>query len=234
MGIFDAFNNSLNKDNHLSPFGEAGLLGDPLHYIVGDKYDNFMRKTWEMPNQYAGQYLTKFDKFDRKINPIHRAIDRTAIGGKIADYAHNKPGDSLMAVLGAVYGGGALMAGGGGGSAGGGMVGGGSASGGNAGGMLGNMFGGGGGQGLGIFSNSGQAGMSGVGGGNAGALAASHGIGGGAGLGTAGTGAGAGTVGFSSNPQSYMRAAQGMPGQQQQQQQQGPKPYWYRGRVVYM
>lgn len=231
MGFFDAFNNSLSQDNHSSPFGEAGLLGDPLHYIVGDKYDNFMRKTWEMPNQYAGQYLTKFDKFDRKINPIHRAIDRTAIGGKIADYAHNKPGDSALAVLGSIFGGGALLGGMGGGGAaggGGGLIGGGSASGGAAGGgaEAGMGFGGAGtaNGGMGIFANGSAQGMGAVGGGNAGSLAASNGILGGAGMGSAGSAAGAGQVSLSSSPQDYMKLAQGMGGQQQQPQSAAAAP----------
>lgn len=135
-----AFDDSLSANNNQSPFGEAGLYGDPLHYAIGGNYDRFMRKTWEYPNEYIGKYLTKFDKFDRKINPIHRAIDRTAIGGKIAGYVHNKPGDSALAVLGTIFGGGALM---GGGSAG---------------------AGGGTGEGLGVFSNNGAGGMSQVGG----------------------------------------------------------------------
>lgn len=136
-----SFEESLSASNNQSPFGEAGLYGDPLHYLVGSKYDKFMRKTWELPNQYIGKYLTKFDKFDRKVNPIHRAMDRTAIGKKIADYAHNKPGDSALAVLGSIFGGGALMGGGSSGGTGG---------------------------GLGVFSNNGAGGMSQVGGGNLG------------------------------------------------------------------
>jgi hypothetical protein len=190
MGLFDAFSGSTSADNNESPFGEAGLLGDPLHYLGGKKYDKFMRKTWELPNEYVGKYLTKFDKFDRKINPIHHAIDRTAIGGKIADYAHNKPGDSALAVLGSVFGGGALLGGAGGGST---------------------------GSGLGIFSNGGTAGMGSVGGGNAGALASSGGISGGAGMGTAGTAAGPGELSFGGGNWQQL-AQQGMRGQQQPQQ----------------
>src|SRR6187402_408284 len=143
MGFFDQFSDSTSAGNHQSPFGEAGLLGDPLHYLGGKKYDKFMRKTWELPNEYVGKYLTKFDKFDRKINPLHKAMDKTSIGKKIADYAHNKPGDSALAVIGSVLGGGAVFGGGAGGSSGG---------------------------GLGIFSNGGEGGMSGVGQGNAGQL----------------------------------------------------------------
>src|SRR6476619_651801 len=100
MSFLDRFNASLSGGNHLSPFGEAGLLLDPLAYIGGDKYRNFMRKTWEVPNEKLGALLTKHDEIDRKINPIHRAIDRTEIGGKVAEMVHNKPGDSALAVLG--------------------------------------------------------------------------------------------------------------------------------------
>jgi hypothetical protein len=213
VSFFDRFNASLSGDNHMSPFGEAGLLGDPLHYIVGDKYDKFMRKTWEKPNEIIGEKLTKFDDFDRKINPIHRAMDRTAIGGKIKDMVHNKPGDSALAVLGSIFGGGALLGGAGGGS-----------------------LGGGTGQGLGIFSNGGAGGMSGVGGGNAGVLASQGGIGGGAGMGAAGSAAGPGMVSFGNQAGFQNLAQQGLGnlGQQQQPQQEGPKPYLYRGKIVWM
>lgn len=90
-------------------------------------------------------------------------------------------------------------------------------------------------QGLGYFSNGGQGGLQGLGGGNAGALANSGGIGGGAGMGAAGSAAGPAQLGLSGNWQQYMKAAQGMPGMgQQQQQDSGPKPYLYRGKIVWM
>lgn len=164
MSFFGAFEDSLSAKNNSSPFGEAGLLGDPLHYLLGSKYDKFMRKTWEYPNKYIGKYITKFDKFDRKINPLHKAIDKTSFGKKAADYAHNKPGDSALAVLGSIFGGGALMSGMGGGSTGG---------------------------GLGVFSNGGTGGMGSVGTGNAGTLFANTGIntGGVGGVGTTGASA---------------------------------------------
>ncbi len=164
MGLFDRFNASLNTGNSMSPFGEAGLLGDPLHYLIGDKYDRFMRKTWEKPNEVVGPLIKKFDqKVDRKINPLHKAIDKTELGGEAANLAYNKPGDTALAVLGSIFGGGALMGGLGGGAGGG-------ASGGSN---------------LGIFANGGQGGLQGLGGGNAGALAQSGGISGGAGMGSA-------------------------------------------------
>ena len=219
MGFFDRFNDSLSAKNNQSPFGEAGLLGDPLHYIAGavgkgDDYDKFMRKTWEYPNKYVGEGVKKFNVLDRKVNPMHKAIDKTSIGAKARDYVENKPGDSLMAVLGAIYGGGSLMGGGGNGS-----------------GMFGSMFNGGGQQGLGVFSNGGQGGMAGVGQGNAGQLFANTGIN------TGGVG-GVGGTGAATSPtwQQYAKAGQGLLGQQQQgqQQQQGPKPYLYKNRIVWM
>jgi hypothetical protein len=168
MGLFDRFNASLNTGNSMSPFGEAGLLGDPLHYLLGDKYDRFMRKTWEKPNEVVGPLIKKFDqKVDRKINPLHKAIDKTEIGGEASNLAYNKPGDTALAVLGSIFGGGALMGGLGGGSA-------------------------GGGSNLGMFANGGQGGLTGLGGGNAGALAQSGGISGGAGMGSATPAAGMG------------------------------------------
>lgn len=220
MGFFDAFNKSTKSGNHMSPFGEAGLMFDPLHYIGGDKYDRFMRKTWEIPNEKVGGLLEKHDKYDRKINPLHRAIDKTEIGGEIKETVHNKPGDSALAVLGAIYGGGALMSGMGGGASGGG-------------GMFGSSTGGGN---LGIFSSGGQGGMSGVGSGNAGQLFANTGINTGGVGGVGGTGAqgGLGQLGM----QDWMKMGQSMPGmpgmQGQQQQQSGPKPYLYRGQIVWM
>ncbi len=220
MSYFDAFNDSLSSGNHMSPFGEAGLLFDPLAQIGGDKYRNFMRKTWEYPNEYLGKALKKHDEYDRKINPLHKAMDKTEIGGKIKEMVHNKPGDSALAVLGTIFGGGALMGGG--------------ASGG---GMFGNMFGGGGAQSpnLGVFSNGGQGGMAGVGQGNAGQLFANTGINTGGVGGVGGVGQGMG--GFANvSPQTWMQAGQALPGMQPQQQQQntGPKPYLWKGKVVWM
>lgn len=226
MGFFDNFNRSTSSGNHMSPFGEAGLLFDPIYHATGgDKggYARFMRKSWEIPNEKVGGLIEKHDKYDRKINPLHRAMDKTEIGGKAKDMVHNKPGDSALAVLGAIYGGGALMGNMGGG-----------ASGGGGQGMFGNMFGGGGGgQNLGVFSNGGQAGMSGVGTGNAGTLFANTGIntGGVAGVGGTGAQGGLGSLGM----QDWMKLGQSMPGQQQQQQQDsGPKPYLYRGQIIWM
>lgn len=219
-----ALENSTRTDNHSSPFGEAGLLGDPLAYLLGKKYKKFMRKTFEIPNQVLSPAIKKFDKFDRKINPIHRAIDKTEIGGKIKDFVHEKPADSAGAILGSVFGGGALLGGmGGGGAAGGGAAGGSAAA--PAAGSFGGLGTGSAGglqasSGLGVFADGGSAGMAGVGGGNAGALASSGGISGGAGIGSATEG------GAAANWQDL--AKEGMSQQQQQQQKQTP----YVGRAA--
>jgi hypothetical protein len=204
MGFLDRFNASTSSGNHMSPFGEAGLLFDPLAYIGGDKYKNFMRKTWEKPNEWLSPIIKKHDEYDRKINPLHRAMDKTEIGGEIKDMVHEKPADSALAILGSIFGGGALMGGlGGGGGAGGAQ-----------------------GQGLGLFANGGQGGMTGVGGGNAGALAQAGGIPGGAGMGSA-------TPAASTSWQDLVMkqglggvpgANTGVPPQQQPPQYQPPQP----------
>lgn len=201
MGIFDNFNNATKGGNHSSPFGEAGLLFDPLYYLTGKdkgKYAKFMRKTWEVPNEKLSPYVKKFNKFDRKINPMHKAIDETGFGADAREMVENKPGDSALAVLGSIFGGGALMGGLGGGSAGGGAA---------------------GGSNLGVFSNGGQAGLQGVGTGNAGNLYASTGIN------TGGVG-GVGGTGTSTGATNWMDLAKEGAGamQNQQQPQQTPTP----------
>jgi hypothetical protein len=170
------------------------LLGDPLHYALGSKYDHVMRQTWEAPNTALSPYVKKFNVLDREANPLHRAIDRTSFGMGARNFVENKPND----VIGAIIGGGAIAGGLGGGSsiapgtvaadtaqASGALPGIGGSTGlsaSEAGGLLSNS-------GMGIFADGGAAGMGAVGGGNAGVLAASGGIGGGAG--TGGTTAGA-------------------------------------------
>lgn len=168
MGLFDfkRFEDSTSSKNHMSPFGEAGLLFDPLAYIGGDKYRNFMRKTWEKPNEWLSPYAKKFHAFERKnpwINPLQAEIDKTEFGGKIKGMSENKPGDAALAIMGAAFGGGALLGGGGGSSAGGfqgyGEMGGFQPS-----------------SDLGIFGNGGQGGMGSVGQGNMGNLVNSPGV----------------------------------------------------------
>jgi hypothetical protein len=187
VAFLDDFNKSTKSGNHMSPFGEAGLLFDPLAYIGGDKYKNFMRKTWEGPNKALSPAVKKFHAFEKKvnpyINPLQAEIDKTELGGKVKTTSENKPGDAALAILGAVFGGGALLGGMGGGAGGAGGAGGGGAGAGELGGLGG--WGGGTQSGLGIFSNGGAGGMAGVGGGNAGALATAGGVGGGAGMGSA-------------------------------------------------
>lgn len=210
-----ALTNSTKTDNHSSPFGEAGLLLDPLAYVLGKKYKNFMRKTFELPNKVLSPALKKFDKFDRKINPIHRAIDKTEIGGKIADFVHNKPADSAGAILGSIFGG-ALL--GGGGAAGGGAT-------------------------SGAVAAPEAGTLGGLGGGTAGATSAAEaaglpeivvtgpaGGGGGATLGGLGAGAGAATQAAQpqtqqSQEEKWQDRFQQQGGGQQQEQQKAQTPY---------
>ncbi len=221
------FQSALSGNNHSSPFGEAGFLGDPLYHLTGGddgSYAKFMRKTWEIPNEKVGALVAKHDVYDRKINPLHKAMDKTSFGGKAKEMVHNKPGDSALAVLGTIFGGGALMSGMGGGASGGG-------------GMFGSSTGGG--NGLGIFSNGGQGGMGSVGTGNAGQLFANTGINTGGVGGVGGTGASGGLSQLGMQDwMSLGQSAQGMMGGglpgQQQQQNTGPKPYLYRGQIVWM
>lgn len=205
----------------MSPFGEAGLLGDPLYWATGGdkgKYAEFMRKTWEKPNEWLSPYAKKFHEFERKnpwLNPIQAEIDKTEMGGKIKGMSENKPGDAALAIMGAAFGGPAILGGMGGGGAAGGEVGtlAGSGAPATTGGLTNTS-------GLGIFANGGTGGMSTVGGGNAGLLASSGGIGGGAGMGAAGTSAGPGQLSFGQgNMQDYMQLAQSMQQPQQQQSQ---------------
>jgi hypothetical protein len=211
MGFFDNFNESMSSGNHMSPFGEAGLLFDPIYRLTGEDdgaYAKFMRKTWEKPNEWLSPYAKKFHAWERKnpwINPLQAEIDKTEIGGNIKGWSENKPADSIFAITGAAFGGPALLGGMGGGAAGGGAAGGGAAGGGSTGG------------GLGLFSNGGVQGMGSVGSGNAGALFANTGINTGGVAGVGGTGASA-TSGLGT--QDYLKMGQGLLGGQQQQPQQ--------------
>jgi hypothetical protein len=175
-----------DDESNLSPGTRFGLMFDPLAYIGGDKYRDFINKTGDQAN------LT-----------LSKAIGSDDRGG----WAANKPASTIGLMAAAYYGGGALMGGGGGGGA-------------------------SGGSNLGIFGNGGQGGMAGVGSGNVGQLFGSTGINTGGVAGVGGTGQG---MFGSMNPQQMMQMGQGMPGMQQpQQQQEGPKPYLYRGQIVWM
>lgn len=180
------------------------------------------------PSAYALDLVGKGDKYRDFIKKTGDESNKTLSSALGTDDSNGWVGNKPASTIGMLIGGG---------YAGSGMFGGGAAGGGASGGsgMFGNMFGGGSGQGLGIFSNGGAGGMAGVGGGNAGALANAGGIGGGAGMGAAGSAAGPAQLGLSGNWQQYMKAAQGMPGMQgQQQQDTGPKPYLWKGKVVWM
>lgn len=163
-------------------------------------------------DKYRKEITGHGDKANLELSKLLGTDDR---GG----WAANKPASTIGLMAAAYYGGGAMMGGAGGGSAGGGMFGS-STGGGN----------------LGLFSNGGQGGMAGVGSGNAGSLFANTGINTGGVGGVGGTGAqgGLGQLGM----QDWMKLGQGMPGmgggQQQQQEQSGPKPYLYRGQIVWM
>lgn len=182
---FNDVEHALSGDNSESPGTRFGLKFDPLAYLFGKKYRDLINKTGDKLNSTLAPIQKKVNKFDRKINPLHRAIDRTELGGQVKQWVENKPGSTM----GLVYGGGAAYSGLAGGS-------------------------GAGGSDLGIFSNGGTSGMGGVGGGNAGALANAGGIEGGAGMGSATEGGAAfdwqslAKQGLQqSNPQQQQRAA---------------------------
>lgn len=199
-----SLSHAMSGGNHESIGTRFGLKFDPLAYIFGKKYKDFINKTGDTANEFLSEKVMKpVNKFDRKINPIHRAIDRTSIGGKVHEWTDNKPGSTLGLVAGG-YAAGSALAGGGGAAAGGG--GGGAAAGGGL---------GAGGGGLGVFANGGAGGLAGVGGGNAGALGASGGISGGAGIGSSTEAGAAGAAGW----QDWAKmASQAMNKQGQQQQ----------------
>jgi hypothetical protein len=169
------------------------------------------------PLAYIGDAAGVGDKYRNFINKtgdqsnltLSKALGTDDRGG----WAANKPASTIGLMAAAYYGGGAMMGGGGGGA--------GSSGGGN----------------LGFFGNGGQGGMAGVGQGNAGQLFANTGINTGGVQGVGGTGAG-GFMQQAGGMQGLMQMGQGLPGMQQQpqqeQQQQGPKPYWYRGQVIWM
>lgn len=191
---------------------------DPERLLIG-AVDPWSTKLWnkvldkdyeplvdQMGGAYGGHTLSAFGNDDGGVYGRAReaGID-TKAGGYMHDAAH---------VLSAIFGGQGLM---------------GSSFGGNLTGSLGQT----GSSNLGIFSNGGQAGMSGVGGGNAGLLAQQGGIQGGAGMGAAAP--------QSFGMQDYMRMAQqSMPQQQQQQTQPPPsgmsvpKPVFVGGQLIWV
>lgn len=116
MGLFG---NSLSGSNHSSPIGALGgslqKYTDPLAMIpgVGDKWVNLTsNKIPSLVNSGLSKVMTPFDKIDETINPVRKI----PIVDKVGDWIHNKPGDTLGMVAGAVYGAPALAGAMGGGS----------------------------------------------------------------------------------------------------------------------
>lgn len=148
-----------------SPGSRFGLMFDPLAYMLGDKYRDFINKTGDESNRSLSHWMGTDDR---------------------NGWVSNKPASTIGMIIGGAYAGGGMFggggagAGGGAGSAGGSGVGWGGAGTSNS--------------GLGLFANGGSGGMAGVGGGNAGMFASQGGIAGGAGIGAATEGGAAGSM----------------------------------------
>lgn len=216
---FEAFNakdmwNKLRQDPKRAVLGVDPLSTKAWNAVLGEHKEPIVD---QLGGAYGGHVVSAFGNKDGGV--YKRAQDAgidTKAGGQLQDAAH---------VISAIYGGNGLYG----------------AGGGNAGSGIGGPFqnaqgfmGSSGSGNLGLFSNGGKAGLGGLGGGNAGALANAGGISGGAGYGAAGSAAGPGSLGLSSNWQTYAKAGQGLLGQPQQQQQSGPKPYLYKGNIVWL
>lgn len=163
------------------------------------------------PTAYTLDLIGKGDKYRELVTKSGDEANRTLSSALGTDdrggWAANKPASTLGLLTGGYYAGAGLLGGG--------------AQGGN---------------GLGFFGNAGKAGMSGVGQGNVGQLFGSTGINTGGVAGVGGTGAG-GFMQQAGGVKGLLGMAQGMPGMQQQpqqQQQQGPKPYLWKGQIVWM
>lgn len=175
---FGAASEAFSSSDHRSPGTRFGLKFDPLAYIFGDKYREFINMTGDKANEYLSKIAKPVNEWDKKNNPIHKYItDNTAIGKKVDTFAEQKPGSAIGLIAGG-YAAGSGIAGAGGGSA--------AGSGGGALEAGGTGWGGAGtaNSGLGAFGGGSGGGMASVGGGNAGVLASSGGVGGGAGIGS--------------------------------------------------
>lgn len=193
---------AFSSSDHRSPGTRIGLKFDPLAYIFGDKYREFINMTGDKANEYLSKVAKPVNDWDKKNNPIHKYItDNTGIGKKVDTFVENKPASTLGIIAGG-YAAGSGIAGSGGAAA----------------------QGGSGGGGLGIFANGGAGGMAGVGGGNAGALASSGGVGGGAGVGASSEAGAAGAASWQDWAKVGMNAMQKMNGGQQQAAQQSRAP----------
>lgn len=105
--------------DHTSVYSKWGAKGqklsDPLAWLLGDKYVDFVsKKIPEATNRIGSQIMKPFEKVDKAINPIRKIPIVNEAGDEIA----KKPGDAIGTVIGAVAGGGALMGMGAGGGAG--------------------------------------------------------------------------------------------------------------------
>lgn len=154
-----------------------GLMFDPLHYLSGafgfqDNYDAFVNKSGDFLNKQGSSVAKPVDSFNRKYNPLHKAVTSTQTGDSAARWISNKPASAAGLVYGGIAGGSALLGGAGQAGSAGSAGSSGAAGWGGAGTGTGN---------LGVFANGGTGGMAGVGGGNAGTLASSGSIAGGAG-----------------------------------------------------
>ena len=212
--------NSTSKDNSQSAVMRAGLQFDPLHYLLGDKYDKTHLKPADWTNKQLSWVAKRdpFIKFERRNGPSKWFKELRPV----SDWAISKPGDTIGIVLGAIAGG-AALGGGAGGAAGGGASGasaGGASAGGAIPGTVGFNAAGGG------FTGGGAVGF-GAGGMGSSAIPGTVGLNlgaGGAGGAVMGSGAG-GVAAASTTPtwQTYYRKyGQMMPQQQQQQTPQTP------------
>jgi len=103
-------------DSKLGLFGgRVQKYTDPLSWIFGDKYTNFI--SHDLPrevNHGLSTVMKPFEKVDKKINPVRKISGVDKGMDEVAEH----PGDALAAVAGAIFGGGALLGGAGGGAAG--------------------------------------------------------------------------------------------------------------------
>ena len=121
VGSKASIKNAVKGDNHSSAVGAVGSIGqrfsDPLATLFGEKYLTLINDT--LPTA-VNSALSPVAKAGAKLDPLHY------VGGDVGDaqkkgedWITNKPGDTLAAVIGAIYGAGALAGSGGAGAGGG-------------------------------------------------------------------------------------------------------------------
>jgi hypothetical protein len=222
MSLMDEWQGVLGaaeSDDYSSPGTHFGLMLDPNRWLAeaagyGDKYKGLINKTGYYANKAMSKAGEPMYSLARKNTPGREDGNELDRG---MDFAEKKPASTTGLLLGSYFGGSGLMGGGG-----------------EGGGMFGNMFGGGqsssvspwwGSQGetipgiagntstgTGIFGNSGWAG----------------------GATNAGTASGEGLMAKLGGWQGAAKMGQGLMPQQQQQQDTGPKPYLWKGRLIWM